>query len=410
MKHLILGNGAAGITAAEKLRELDATAEITIISNEDTPVYTKCMLPDYVGGRLPREKLFIRSFETYRQNRIDLVTNAAVERTDPINKKVFLGDGRIIDYDRLLAAVGGSPFIPPVEGLAEAGYFTINSVTDADRIRQEASKGGKAVIMGAGLAGIEMGFALKYLGMGVCLVEKNDRILPLQLDTGSSAMMAGELRREGLALLLGRTVVRVHAAKGGRKLVELLDGEMLECDMLLVTVGTRPNLAVVKDMGLNCGRGIMVDEYMKSSLDDVYAAGDVAEAINKLSNEYVSSYIWPNAMAQGRCAAFNMSGARQPFSNASSMMNSVQLRVMPFISMGMVNPRGEGYEVLAEHNRDDRIYKRLVLKDDIVLGMTFFGDNRNANVVSGLIRKAVNVSAFKDKLLKEELYRLGSLF
>ena len=180
------------------------------------------------------------------------------------------------------------------------------------------------------------------------------------------------------------------------------DGQRLTFDILVLAIGTRPNTRILNSPEIKCGRGVLVDEFMRTSNSDIYAAGDVAETINKLSNEYISCFIWPNAMAQGKCAAYNMSGQKQEFSNAAAAQISVQLRDIPFISMGMVNANGEGFEVLQIHDKENRIYKRVVLKENRVKSMVFLGDIGSANTIAGLIRKGNDVSDYKELLLKKD--------
>ncbi|MCX7921121.1 MAG: FAD-dependent oxidoreductase [Clostridia bacterium] len=399
MRYLIVGNGAAGITAAEKLRELSLEDEITIISNEDTPVYTKCMLPDYIGEKLPREKLLIRNLESYNKNNINLVLDEKIAGFDLNNKKVILSSGGIKEYDKLLLAMGGTPFIPYIEGLADVGYFTLNSIKDADAIKQKAAKGGRAIIIGAGLTGIEVGFALKRLGMEVAIIEREKRILPLQLDEQSSCMLVEKMQNEGISLLLGAADYKI--AKDDNNSVNLSSGLTLHFDLLVLTIGTRPNIELLKNTDIKYGRGVLVDEYMCTSVKDVYAAGDVAEMTNKLSTEYVSSYIWPNAMAQGKCAAFNMAGQFQEFSYAAAMQNSVQLRDIPFVSAGMINPKGTDFEALVDCDTEKGVYKKVVLKDNIVKGMIMIGDTSSANLIGALMRKSIDVSPFKHNMLEK---------
>lgn len=399
MKHLILGNGAAGMTAAQKLRELNDKDEITILSCEDTPIYAKIMLPDYIGGKIELEKLFLRDLEFYKTNRINLCLNNRVEAIDTIKKEVYSSGGRIDGYDKLLLAVGGISFIPPIAGLSEIEYFSINSLKDAENIRRNAISGKKALIIGAGLTGIEMAFALKRLGMEVEIVEKLEKILPQQLDQYSSTVMAQYLRNEGIGLLLGKTLVKVLNTPC--KAIELANGEKLGFDMLVLAIGTRQNTSILNTEEVKCSRGVLIDEYMRTSAPDVFAAGDVAEAINKLSNEYVSCYIWPNAMAQGKCAAFNMAGQTQEFANTTIAQSSVQLRDIPFMSMGMINAEGDGVEVLSFEDKEKRIYKRIILKDNKVKGMIFLGDTSTVNAIAGLIRKGIDVSDFKEELLNQ---------
>ncbi len=400
MKYVIIGNGAAGITAAEKIRELEKEDSITIISSEDCPVYSKCMLPDYIGEKLSREKLFIRDMKSYEKNRIEILFNENIKQLDTSNCKVRLDSGKVLDYDKLLLAAGGSPFIPYMEGLDKVRSFTLNSVNDADHIRENVVRDGTALIVGGGLTGIELGFALKNLGMKPLVIDRSDKILPKQLDSESMKVLIGEIIDHGIEFSLSTTIERIESSytntKGNGGRAVLSNGREFDFDLIILTIGSKPNIDMVKDTGIKVERGILVNDHMETSVKNVFAAGDIAETINKLSDEYVSSYVWPNAMAQGKCAAFNMAGVMQEFSQ--SMLNSVQLRDIPFMSMGVVNPAGNDYEILTNYNKDLKIYKRVILKDNVVKGLIFYGDMKNANMVAGLARKGIDVKEIKNQL------------
>lgn len=397
LKHVILGNGAAGISAAEKLRQLDEKAQITVISIEDTPVYTKFMLPDYIGGKISKDRLILRNLKYYDENRINLMLETRVESINTKNKRIKLASGIDIEFDKLLVAVGGSPVVPNIEGLKDSNFFTINSIKDANNIKEKAVEGEKAVIVGAGLTGIETAFALKRLGMKVTLVERESRILPQQLDSVSADFLVEEIGRQGIELLLSKNVQRVDKDR-----VEFSDGGSREFAMLLITIGTRPNLDIIRDNGIKSDRGILVDEYMETSVKDVFAAGDVAEMVNKQTGGYVSSYIWPNALAQGKCAAFNMSGQPQEFSCENAVSNAVRLRDIAFISMGMINPDETEFESLVVSDKESNVYKKVVLKDNMVRGMIFVGDISSSNIAGEFIRKGTDVSDIKDMILDKD--------
>lgn len=400
MKHVILGNGAAGISAAEKLRQLDDSCEITVISIEDTPVYTKFMLPDYIGGKISKERLILRDFKCYRDNRMNLMLDEKIENIDIKNKCIKLTSDKDKEYDKLLVAVGGSPVVPNIEGLKDSNYLTINSIKDADIIKKRAVEGEKAVIVGAGLTGIETGFALKRLGMKVTIIERESRILPQQLDAVSADVLVKQIGDEGIELLLSKNVQCVSA--GSEKCLETSDGERYEFDMLVITIGTRPNLEIIRGTDIKCNRGILVDEYMESSVKDIFAAGDVAETMNRQSGGFVSSYIWPNALAQGKCAAFNMAGQPQQFSCDAAVNNAVRLRDIPFVSMGMINPDKAEYESMVCFDRDLNVYKKVVLKDNKVKGMIFLGDIAAANIIGDFIRKGTDISNVKHMVLDKD--------
>lgn len=410
MRHLILGNGAAGFTAAGKLRELCPDDEITVVSGEEVGAYSKIMLPDYIGGRMEREKLLIRDETYYKEHNIRLVLGEEAVCIDTAGKKVIFSGSGEREYDRLLIAVGGVPFVPSIPGLDRIRAFTINSMKDADTIRNSAIAGETAIVMGGGLTGVEMAFALSHLRMKVYLVEREQNLLPQQLDEMSTRVMTAHLEKEGIRVLTGKTVGEIQppqpaSVRGGllpRKGTAILsDGESMPFSMLVVAIGTRPNTVCIQDEEIKCRRGILVDQCLKTSAEGVFAAGDVAEPMQGLAGGYVSAYVWPNAMAQGKCAAVNMAGTRQEFAASAYAANMVQLRDMPFTCMGLVKPQGPGYETQVKVEQDGLVYKKLVLKGDVVRGMILIGDTSLANTISGIIRKEANVADFKDRLLED---------
>lgn len=400
MKYVILGNGAASISAAEKLRQTSDSCDITVVSVEDTPVYTKFMLPDYIGGKISREKLTLRDMNYYNQNRIKLLLGRNVENIDIDSKLVRLNNGEVLEYDKLLCAVGGKPVIPPIEGLNDIKYFTLNSLKDADEIIESAKEVNKAVIVGAGLTGIEIAFALKRLGMTVTIVERETRILPRQLDLASAEMLVEMLRKEDIGLILGCGVQSVKSDNGF--IAELSSGEKLGFDMLVISIGTRPNLEVVNGTGIKVNRGILVNDYMETSIKDIYAAGDVAELEGHGNSGTVSSYIWPNALAQGKCAASNMAGEVQQFSRDAGLSNAVRLRDIPFLSMGLINPAEGEYEVLVYSDADSHVYRKVVLKDNIIKGMILLGDTSAGNILGDFIKKGKSISDIRDIILEKD--------
>lgn len=407
MKYLVLGNGAAGVTAAAKLRELDGASPITLAAAEEVPAYAKIMLPDYIGGRMEREKLFIRDAAFYSDNNICFDTGKRAVRIDTATSRVTFADDSSEEYDRLLIATGSIPFLPKIDGLDTVRYFTVNSIKDADIIKQSAKPGKNAVIMGGGLTGIEMAFAVQRLGMSAYIVEMQKTLLPQQLDEESSGIMAGYMRQEGIQILNGTAVASVEPGSADNSAgmaapqsgtVVLSDGRRINFGMLIAAIGTRPGMSFAADAGIKCGRGILTDEFMKTSADNIYAAGDVSEPEYGIPGGFVSPYIWPNAMAQGKCAASNMAGIEQAFSGTGNARNMVQLRDMQFVSMGMVKPGEDSYEIIKAADPAGLTYQRFVLKDNKLVGMVLIGDVKRANALSSLIRRGIDTAPFRNRL------------
>lgn len=411
MKYLVLGNGAAGVTAAAKLRELDKASSITVVSAEDVPAYAKIMLPDYIGGKIDKEKLFIRNISFYQDNNIKLLTDKIVTCIDTGKSEVQFSDDSTEEFEKLLVATGSVPFVPKIDGLDTIRYFTINSLKDADIIKNSVIPKKNAVIMGGGLTGIEVAFALQRLGMTVYVVEREKILLPPQLDEESSVIMEGHMGREGIHVITGAAVASIEPgyAEGKEKsgltqagTAVLANGQRVDFAMLVAAIGTRPGIQFASSAGIKCNRGIVIDEFLSTSGENIYAAGDVAEPAFGISNGFVSPYIWPNAMAQGKCAALNMTGTVQAYSGTGYAQNMTQLRDMQYVSMGLVKPKDDGYEIIKSLDMNGLGYKKFILRDNIFVGMILIGDVKNANAFASLIRKGTDVAAFKSRLTEPE--------
>lgn len=390
MRHVILGNSAAGFSAATQIRQLNKEDEIVIISKETTPIYAKIMLPYYVGDDIDRDKLFLKELEFYRQKDIELVLGKKAQFIDVQKDEVVLDDGTTYKYDNLLIGVGGIPFVAPVANLDKINYFTINCLNDADIIKKSAQKGERALIIGTGLTGVEMAFALSKSGMDVALVERGDTILPMLLGNTASRIMTGYLEKSGVEIFLKTTVNRVEP--GNHDIAVLSDDTRIPFDMFIFAIGSRPNISIVEGSPIEVSKGIIVDEFMRTSVPNVFAAGDVAEPRFETQDGFVSSYIWPNAMAQGRCAANNMLGYSKPF-DSSGFQNTVQLKDVPFYSAGLVRPAKHGYTIKSKHDDALGIYKRLVTRDGYICGVQMIGDISSAREAASHIKKKSRLSA-----------------
>lgn len=410
MNHVIIGNSAAGISAAQEIRKVDKECEILIISKENGPVYSRCLLPDYISGRMSKDQLFIRDHDFYQKNRIKTLPGTKALDILPAHNKVLLEDGSRIYYDKLLIATGSKPFIPPIKNMDSYPAYTLNSLDDAEKIIKDSSKAEKIVIAGAGFIGLELAFALRHLGKKVLVIEKAPRILSVQLDDFAAGLIQGELEKAEIGLKLGIGVSEFLSNPNSTqsfctkelKGVVLEDGSEVLCDMVVLAVGTRPDIDMAEKSGITINKGIVVDKYMRTNIVNIYAAGDAAETVDAVTKTQRLSPIWPNAVIQGRYAGWNMAGLKRPFIEQVSMQNTSEFREVPFISVGNVNPPDiENYEILTRYNEHSGTYRKIVLNDNVPVGMIFLGDISNAGVAAGFIRIGKNASRLKDCLLSE---------
>jgi nitrite reductase (NADH) large subunit len=416
MKYVIIGNGAAGIAAAEKIHKHDVTGEITILSSEKYRVYSKCLLPDFLSGQVSEDRMFIRDNDFYEKKKIKLYYNHKVLGVDFKLKQVSTGNtesynenGSVFNYDKLLIATGSTQLLPPIQGLEPSNVYFLGTLDEAKRIIEDSKDARRIVIIGAGFVGLEVALNLYKKGKEVTVIERTPRILQVQLDDRASQVIKNSIEEEGIRLILNASVSEVSSSVysnvvklftgNNTKSVVLEDGRRFKADMIIVATGSKPNLDFIRNSGLNVNKGIIVDKYMQSSVEDVYAAGDVVESIDAVTEEKSLSPIWPNAVIQGEAAGSNMVGCKQEFNNLISMQNASEFREIPMISMGITAPVGTEYEEYLDFRPIEMIYRKLVIKDDIVVGMIFLGDIKNAGVIGALMKQKINVGKIKNNML-----------
>lgn len=416
MKYLIIGNGAAGVAAAEKIRKLDGTGEITILSSEKYAVYSKCLLPDFLSGQVSEDRMFIRDKDFYENKNIKIYHNHKVlsinfelKHVATDNTDNFSETGSIFTYDKLLIASGSTQILPPIEGLEYSNAYFLGTLDEAKRIIEDSRDARRILIIGAGFVGLEAAFNLYKNGKEVTIIEKAPRILQYQLDERASRVIQDFVEEEGMRLILNSSVSEVSSSiysnivklftGSNTKSVVLEDGRRFKADMIIVSVGSKPNLDFVKNSGLNIKRGIVVDRHMQTSVENVYAAGDIVESIDAVTEIMSLSPIWPNAVIQGEVAGSNMAGKQQELNNLISMQNASEFREIPMISMGITSFEDNTYEEYVDYRPVDLVYRKLVIKDDIIVGMIFLGDIKNAGVIGALMKQKLNVGKIKNNIL-----------
>ncbi len=408
VRHVIIGSSAAGVAAAETIRKLDPNSEILMISEETGLPYSRCLTPEFLAGRLPEERLRIRPKDFYVRNGILAVLGYRVTAVLPEEKAVILNDGRRINYHKLLIATGSSTAFPPIPGIDNQGVFGLRSLADAKALLEAARGARRAVVIGAGPVGLEAAYALYERGIEVTVVERFPRILFQQLDEEASGILARDLQAEGVRILTGRGVKEIVGpslwsrlfGKTGKGVI-LDSGEKLKAEIIVVATGTRPNTGLVKGSAIVVNRGIRVNGFMETTVPGVYAAGDVAETTDAVSGVTGLSPIWPNAVAQGKVAGYNMAGKPRELSLKIGMQNAMEFRMVPAIAVGITNPAGEDYQELKVHRPEENLYRKLVFQGNLLRGMILVGDIEQAGVLAALIKNKVNVSKFKNRLLEK---------
>ena len=388
MKYVIIGIGAAGMTAARTLRELAPQDEIVMLSVDEKP-HSSCMLHKYLSHERDADGLNFVPDDFFTENNIWQIPGQRVTKLDTRAKKVYYGtEGYACDYDKLLIATGAESFIPPVGDLRTApNVFGLRHLSDAKAIDEKARTAKKVVIIGSGLVGLDAAYGLLEQKKEITVVEMAERILPIQLDEKGAAEYQKRFEKAGCRFCLGRKGAdTVTNEKGEITHVVLDNGEKLECDMVIVAAGVRSAVAGFEDSGLVIDRGIKVNDYMQTSEQDVYAAGDVTGL----------SGIWPNAQKQGRIAAQNMVlGNKFMYVDRFAAKNTINFFGLVSLCVGALNPE-EGDQVIARESRDQ--YERAIFRNHRLVGFLQQGDISHDGIYQYLIKNGIDLAGREEEI------------
>jgi NAD(P)H-nitrite reductase large subunit len=404
-KYLIIGNSAGGIGAAEAIREVDKAGEIAMISDEPYPAYSRPLIAEYLAQRCPLERMLFRPADFYERNNIRTFLGIKVKQLNLAEHSVALDSGEEILWEKLLLATGGLPIIPPIEGIKQRGVFTFTTLDDAKAIDRYLKGRTRVVVIGGGLIGVSVTEALVKRGVKVTVVEMKERILNTILDEEISALEEKALRRAGVDILTGCTVSEINRGEETVSSVTLDDGKQILCNLVIVAIGVRPRTELASNTEIKINRGIVVDRYLATSSPDVYACGDAAEAYDFVYGDCRLTPIWPNAYLGGRVAGFNMAGKATEYPGGTAM-NSLKYFGLDVVSAGVVNPPDDSYEVLSESHNGT--YRKVILKEERVVGMVFAGNIEKSGIVFNLMKKKIKVNGFKQALVRED-FGLASL-
>jgi NADPH-dependent 2,4-dienoyl-CoA reductase/sulfur reductase-like enzyme len=385
MKIVIIGNGPAAVAAAETARSQDAACDIVMISRETVPFYSPCPLAEYVEGSVGKEILFLRDLEFYRQQRITLRLGQAVTRIDTAGRRVLMGD-EAEAYDRLLIASGSKAFVPPIPGLATArGVFELKTLADAEAILERIGVARRAVVIGSGFIGLEAVQALVRKGLHVTLLEARDHVLPAMLDREMATLVRQRLEEHGVEVRTSCAAEQVLEDADGVCAVRA-GGEDIPCQLVIAAAGVRADLSILEGSGIATNRGILVDERMRTNVEDVFAAGDVIERPDA-AEKYQVLPNWPNAVSTGRIAGFNLAGVakRHPGLEAINIVRIFEVPVTSFGSQsGEHQVRWEG----------DGAVRKLLVSDGRLVGGQFVGEIDGSGVLHEMMKNAVPVERF----------------
>ncbi len=403
MNYVIIGNGPAGVIAAETLRKSDPQGNIVLIGDEPEPPYSRMAIPYLLMGDIQEAGTYLRKDANHFRNlKIELLV-ARADKIDTSNKKVFLNNGKTMNYDKLLIASGSRPVAPPITGMNLPGIYPCWTMEDSRHIMKLAKKGARVLQMGAGFIGCIILEALASRGVELTVVEMGNRMVPRMMTEGAGGLIKKWCEKKGVKVFTSTKVEAIE--KSGNSTnplkVKLSNGESLTVGLVISATGVRPNIEFLKGSGIVTDTGIKVDETMQTNVPGVYAAGDVAQAMEFYTGAQLVNAIQPNAADQARIAALNMAGkaTRSQGTMAINVLNTLGLISSSF-GQWMGVKGGEHTELVDEENFR---YMHLEFKDDILVGATSLGLTQHVGVIRGLIQGKIRLGEWKDRLLKDPM-------
>ncbi len=413
--YLVIGNSAAGVTAAETLRAHDAQARILMVSNEPHAAYGRPLISYLLEGKTDRGHMDYREPDFYDTNRLDTLFGPehAVVRLDAEAHQAVCADGAVLSYKKCLLATGSAPAVPPIPG-AE-GYRNVHcfltlddalnvwddAVASTERAHAEG-RTSRAVIIGAGLIGLKAAEALTHHVDEVVVFARGNRILPSVLDAQGSALMIDLLEKRGIQCRTGVSAAELCGEAERVTSALLTDGTELACDMVILAVGVRPASGLAVDAGAEEGRGLIVGPDLKTTLADVYAAGDVTQVTDRLTGVARPLALWPNAVVQGRIAALHMAGVPDaPAFVDSFAVNAVDFFDISLLTSGIINPaEGDGCAEILLEEKDT--FAKFVTRDDTLVGYLLLNRPENAGIYTALIEDKVSISTLDAHIFERD--------
>ncbi len=399
MRHVIIGAGPAGVTAAENLRKLEPESSITIIGDEKEAPYSRMALPYLLHGRIEEKGTHLRtSAEHYRDLDIELI-QAKVDKVEPDNNELTLDNGETLSYDQLLIATGSRPYRLDALDIGSSRVHACWTLEDGRNIAELANEGDEVLLVGAGFVACIIMSALASRGAKITCIVRGKRMVGSMMNPAAATMVKRWCEKEGIRVLTETTVAEASSNDSGDLEVTFTSGEKMNPATIIEATGVQPNIEFLQGSGIETDTGILVDEYLCSNIPNIYAAGDVAQGYDFSTGEQSVHIIQPTAVEHGRSAALNMVGRKCKF-QGSLLMNVLDTMGLISGSFGRWQgvEGGDSAEIADEENYQ---YINLQFDGDCLIGALTLGHTKHVGVLKGLIQSQVKLGDWKDKLIED---------
>lgn len=378
-KLVLVGNGMAGIGTIEQILKLGGAYDITVFGSESHPNYNRIMLSYVLEGSKTLNDIILNDWNWYEDNNITLHTGITVTRIDEGSKQVVTDNGMIVPYDKVIIATGSNSFILPVPGSDKEGVVGFRDISDCDAMLAAAKQYSKAAVIGGGLLGLEAAKGLVNLGMDVTVVHLMEDLMERQLDRNASSMLQAELERQGVKFAMGKQTVELSGEQRVSGL-RFSDGSTLEVNFVVMAVGIKPNVTIAKESGISVNRGIVVDDYLQTSMQNVYSIGECAE------HRGMCYGLVAPLFEQGMVLAKHLCGSDTKPYEGSIVSTKLKISGVDVFSAGEFLDSPE-HTVISSKDEWKRTYKKILLKNNVIVGAVLFGDVTESANLQKLVKQ-----------------------
>ncbi len=424
LRYLIIGNGAAGVAAAETIRRNDPLGEITILTAEPYPMYSRPGLAYLLINEVPANQIISRKMDWYEQHRLNLVLGRA-EQID-VEQQTVLADGRYLPYDKLLIATGARATPAPYSGGDLNGVVYLDTMDGTKALIKQSKRAKRAVVIGGGITALELSEGLAHRGVETHYFLRRDRLWGKVFNDDEANLLEKKMKEHHVHIHYNTEVSEIlgngrrNARRKKVRAVRLKDGSEFKCDIVGMAIGVRPFISLVKNSPIATDRAILVNEHLQTNIPNIYAAGDCAQVYDRWTEQHMVDILWPSAVAEGNAAGLNMTGNAYAYEKGSPF-NACLLFGLHIATMGQINPGREedeeeakilqhisrgSSEVWFTHARpylsawsqegDNTI--RLVFKGDILIGALIIGDQSLADPIRYLVEHEINIQGMRPEL------------
>jgi len=407
MQYIIVGAGPSGVIACETIRKLDQSAHITLITGQKEPPYSRMAIPYYLEQQITENGTYLRHNTDHFSDQNIIVISEPVSEVVTEDNTVLLSDGNKLVYDKLLLATGAKAISPPIDGIDSDLVYNCWTLEDARNISEKAVPGSSLVLMGAGFIGCIILESLLKRGVKLTVVEMGDRMVPRMMDETAGGLLKSWCESRGVKILTGEQVLSIResitetdSTHQQPLTVNLKNSASLPADLLISATGVKANIGYLAGSAIALDQGILVNEFLQTNIDNVYASGDAAQGLDFSDQSWHIQAIQPTAVEHGRIAAINMVQNNSCVHHGSINMNI--LDTMGLISTSFGQWMGvEGGEESIFLDKENYRYLNLQFKDDYLVGISSLGYTQNIGVVRGLIRGKVKLGIWKERLMND---------